>query len=115
MTQEGLQALRAFRGRLNDRLLEIPEYRALAVIDRTIGEISAIFGSSPPDAETAAATPGKSVATPGPRAITETAQVSDLSQTRIALAIADTIETNISQIRSPRTPAAAYASAGAAL
>jgi hypothetical protein len=43
MTQDGLQGLKAFRGRLHEQLMLIPEYRAISVIDRTIEEISQIF------------------------------------------------------------------------
>jgi hypothetical protein len=114
MTHEGLQALRAFRGRLNDQLMLVPEYRAIAVIDRTIQEIAQIFEPSAPAAERPATTPVKEGA-PSVRPSIETAPISDAAQTRIAMAIAEAIESNVSQIRTPRLPVAApYMLVGAA-
>jgi hypothetical protein len=117
MTNEGLHGLRAFRGRLHDQLMLIPEYRAIAVIDRTIAEIAQIFDSLAPPAPVAerpAAAPAREHA-PIVRPVAEGTPISDAAQTRIAMAIAEAIESNVSQIRTPRMPAAApYMLVGAA-
>jgi hypothetical protein len=113
MTQDGLQGLVAFRGRLHDKLMLIPEYRAISVIDRTIDEISQIFETNP----TVIEQPAQVVAKEPPlvRAAVETAPINDVAQSRIAMAIAEAIESNVSQIRTARIPAApAYALVGAA-
>ena len=108
MNQDGLQALRAFRGRLNDQLMKLPEYRAIAVIDRTIQEISEIFETLP------AATQPRELAVASSRSTNPTS-ISDTAQNRIAMAIADAIESNVSQLRTQRLPPAApYMVAGAA-
>lgn len=112
MNQDGLQALRAFRGRLNEHLMKVPEYRAIAVIDRTIQEISEIYGSPPAETEREPA-PTKETATPSPRA--EATPASDMAQTKIAMAIAEAIESNVSQLRMQRLPPATpYMLVGAA-
>ncbi len=111
MNQDGLQALRAFRGRLNDQLMKVPEYRAIAVIDRTIQEISEIYGALPPETERAPS--ANENAAPVPRA--ETAPTADIAQTKIAMAIAEAIESNVSQLRMQRMPPATpYMLVGAA-
>jgi len=110
MNQDGLQALRAFRGRLNDQLMKVPEYRAIAVIDRTIQEISEIYGALPPETERG---PTDENAAPIPRA--EAAPAADIAQTKIAMAIAEAIESNVSQLRMQRMPPATpYMLVGAA-
>jgi hypothetical protein len=115
MTQEGLQALRAFRGRLNEQLMHVPEYRAIAVIDRTIQEISEIYDAAKPEASRPAAAPAKDLTGPNLRPVADAMPISDAAQSRIAMAIAEAIETNVSQLRTQRMPAAApYALVGAA-
>src|SRR5579862_7959633 len=47
MKQEGLATLSAFRERLHEQLMNVPEYRALAVIDWTIQEVTQILGPAP--------------------------------------------------------------------
>ena len=64
MTDDGLQSLRAFRARLNEQLMKMPEYRAMAVIDRTIQEISDIYGGAPAEIERVAPAPAKPAAAP---------------------------------------------------
>jgi hypothetical protein len=98
MTQEGLQALCAFRGRLNERLMLIPEYRAIGVIDRTIKEISEILATTPEELDraiSAAAMPLRSMPDPAPLA--------EAAQARIASAIAEAIEGK-TQTRMQRMP-----------
>jgi hypothetical protein len=112
MTQDGLQGLMAFRGRLHDKLMLIPEYRAIAVIDRTIEEISQIFENKALAAEQPA--PIVKETPPLVRAALEGSPINDVAQSRIAMAIAEAIETNVSQIRTARIPAAPYALVGAA-
>ena len=43
MTREALSSLQALANQLRIQLLELPEYRALTVIDRTIVELSEIL------------------------------------------------------------------------
>jgi hypothetical protein len=105
MTDDGLHSLRAFRARLNDQLMKMPEYRAIAVIDRTIQEISEIYGVSV--SETGAAPASiKPAATPISR-LPEARSISEAAQSRIAMAIAEAIESNVSQLRTQRLPQAA--------
>src|ERR1700742_3373812 len=114
MTQDGLQGLKAFRGRLHDQLMLIPEYRAISVIDRTIEEIAQIFEDKAPVAEQPIVIAAKEP-TPALRPVAEPGQISDAAQSRIAMAIAEAIETNVSQIRTARLPPAVpYALVGAA-
>jgi hypothetical protein len=114
MTQDGLQGLKAFRGRLHEQLMLIPEYRAISVIDRTIEEISQIFENKTPAVEQPIATAARE-ALPPVRTMADAAPISDVSQSRIAMAIAEAIESNVSQIRTARAPAAApYSLVGAA-
>jgi hypothetical protein len=116
MTQDGLQGLKAFRGRLHEQLMLIPEYRAIAVIDRTIDEISQIFDAKAPPAAEQIAAPAVKEATATARPIAEAAvPITDAAQSRIAMAIAEAIESNVSQIRTARMPVATpYALVGAA-
>ncbi|SRR5579883_731580 len=102
LTQEGLEALRAFRERLHEQLMKSPEYRAIAVIDRTIEEISGIYGPAPAERERATAAPVKETAASAAPAAP--APISEAAHTRIAKAIADAIESNVAQLRSPRAP-----------
>jgi hypothetical protein len=113
MTDDGLQSLRAFRARLNDQLMKMPEYRAIAVIDRTIQEISEIYGTSV--SETGAAPASiKPSAAPVAR-LPEARSISETAQSRIAMAIAEAIESNVSQLRTQRLPQTApYALVSAA-
>jgi hypothetical protein len=114
MTQDGLQGLRAFRGRLHEQLMSIPEYRAISVIDRTIDEIGQIFENKAPAVEQPAPAPVREPPQPV-RALAEAGPISDVAQSRIAMAIAEAIESNVSQIRTARLPAATpYALVGAA-
>jgi hypothetical protein len=114
MTQDGLQGLVAFRGRLHDKLMLIPEYRAIAVIDRTIDEISQIFENKAPTIEQPAPVVARETP-PLVRAALEGTPINDVAQSRIAMAIAEAIETNVSQIRTARIPTAPpYALVGAA-
>ncbi len=104
VTQEGLEALRAFRGRLHEQLMKSPEYRAIAVIDRTIQEISDLYGPVPADREGETTTPAETAPSAAPAA---PAPISEGAHARIAKAIADAIESNVAQLRSPRLPQAA--------
>ena len=114
MTEEGLQSLRAFRARLNDQLMKVPEYRAMAVIDRTIQEISEIYGAAATEPERSAVAAAKPAA-PQVARLVETRPMTETAQSRIAMAIAEAIETNVSQLRTQRLPQAApYTLVGAA-
>ena len=115
MTEEGLQSLRAFRARLNDQLMKVPEYRAMAVIDRTIQEISEIYGAAATEPERSAVAAAKPAAPTQVARLVETRPMTETAQSRIAMAIAEAIETNVSQLRTQRLPQAApYTLVGAA-
>jgi hypothetical protein len=116
MTEEALQSLRAFRARLYDQLIKVPEYRALTVIDRTIQEISEIYGAPANEPERGATAPIKQTAASAQVArLVEAKPIAETAQSRIAMAIAEAIESNVSQLRTQRLPqAAAYTLVGAA-
>ena len=87
----------------------------MAVIDRTIRDLSEIYEPAPREVERAVPAPAKDIPTPGLRPVAEPTPISDAAQSRIALAIAEAIETNVSHMRAPRMPAATpYALVGAA-
>lgn len=50
MTQEALSSLKALGNQLRLQLLESPEFRALAVVDRTIMELTEILNAAAPPA-----------------------------------------------------------------
>jgi hypothetical protein len=105
MTDDGLQSLRAFRARLNEQLMKAPEYRAIAVIDRTIQELAEIYGASATETERSAPALAKPAAAPISR-LPEARSMSETAQSRIAIAIAEAIESNVSQLRTQRLPQA---------
>lgn len=105
MTDDGLQSLRAFRARLNEQLMKLPEYRTIAVIDRTIQEISEIYGVSTIEIERSAPALAKPAGAPVSR-LPDARAISDSAQSRIAIAIAEAIESNVSQLRTQRLPQA---------
>ena len=114
MTEEGLQSLRAFRARLYDQLIKVPEYRALTVIDRTIQEISEIYGMPATELERGAPAFVKPATAPAQVArLVEAKPIAETAQSRIAMAIAEAIESNVSQLRTQRQ-AAPYSLVGAA-
>lgn len=105
MTDDGLQSLRAFRARLNEQLMKMPEYRAIAVIDRTILEIAEIYAASGTEPERSAPAPAKPATATASR-LPDARSVSETAQSRIAMAIAEAIESNVSQLRTQRLPQA---------
>ncbi len=114
MTDDGLQSLRAFRARLNEQLMKMPEYRAIAVIDRTIQEISDIYGFLATEPERPAPASTKTATAPISR-LPEARSISETAQSRIAIAIAEAIESNVAQLRTQRLPQTApYALVSAA-
>jgi hypothetical protein len=105
MTDDGLHSLRAFRARLNEQLMKLPEYRAIAVIDRTIQEISEIYGVLGTETDRSAPALAKPAGTPVAR-LPEARSMSETAQSRIAIAIAEAIESNVSLLRTQRLPQA---------
>jgi len=114
MTQEALSSLQALGEQLRVRLLEMPEYRALTVIDRTIRELSQIL-NQPLKASPSPAVPQAKIEEPGnglcaptgavqPRAETAPPAVSS-SQTRMATAIAQTIAARTASLSAPAAAA----------
>jgi hypothetical protein len=98
MSQEALDSLKALGAELRLQLLELPEYRALIVVERTIKDLTEIL--TPPlaaasdgfEAKTAIADPpiGASITRIQPSAEAATPTLGS-SQSRMAKAIADTI------------------------
>jgi hypothetical protein len=82
MTQEALSSLQTLGAQLRAKLLELPEYRALTVIERTIQELSEIM-----NATTAAPDRVEVQAVP----VLASASIVAAPQSRMARAIAETI------------------------
>jgi hypothetical protein len=114
MTQEALSSLQALGEQLRVRLLEMPEYRALTVIDRTIRELSQILNQpltappSQPAPQAKVEEPGNGLSAPigavQPRAETAPAAIAS-SQTRMATAIAQTIAARTASLGAPAAAA----------
>ena len=98
MSQEALDSLKALGAELRLQLLELPEYRALTVVERTIRELTEILAaplasaSDGLEAKTAPADPpiAASITRIQPPAEVATPTLGS-SQSRMAKAIADTI------------------------
>ncbi|HLW91671.1 MAG TPA: hypothetical protein VKS78_10260 [Roseiarcus sp.] len=104
MRQEGLATLSAFRERLHEQLMNVPEYRALAVIDWTIHEVTQILGPAPlADRKIAPATDRPTATASNVPSTSEPAAVSDIGHSRMVAAIAETIEATIAPPK-PRLP-----------
>ena len=100
MTREPLSSLQALANQLRIQLLELPEYRALTVIDRTILELSEILSrpaTSPANPVAAPASIDESTggSSPPSAGVPLRAKLAPLgagsSQSRMAMAIAETI------------------------
>jgi hypothetical protein len=97
MTQEALSSLQTLSAQLRAKLLELPEYRALTVIERTIEELSQIMNAPAARAldrgELQATLAGDShdLAAAAPQRATAISALAGASQSRMAKAIADTI------------------------
>ena len=97
MTQEALSSLQTLSAQLRAKLLELPEYRALTVIERTIEELSQIMTAPAARAldrvELQATLAGAShdLAAAAPQRATAISALAGASQSRMAKAIADTI------------------------
>ena len=110
MTQEALSSLQALGEQLRVRLLELPEYRALMVIERTILELSQILnqpmsaspGHAGAQAKVAESSTGFPAAAGGAQQRAETApRVAGGSQSRMAAAIAETIAARTASLNAP--------------
>ncbi|MGO8798165.1 MAG: hypothetical protein ACLQE9_15895 [Roseiarcus sp.] len=110
MTQEALSSLQTLGEQLRVRLLELPEYRALIVIDRTIAELSQILNqptaASPGPAGASARIEEPSIGLAAPAGAVQQrveapprAPVS--SQSRMAAAIAATIAAKTASLNAP--------------
>jgi hypothetical protein len=110
MTQEALSSLQALGDQLRIQLLELPEYRALTVIDRTILELSEILrpslnaSANQPEQKTTAkeSSSGLSAAV---SSLQQRARTGPLaagnSQNRMATAIAETIAAKATPLEAP--------------
>jgi hypothetical protein len=117
MTQEALSILHALGEQLRARLAELPEYRALMVIDRTILDLAQILNEpmTPPPAR--AVPPAKlaespisysaAIASAPPRV--ETAPAAAVSsQGRMATAIAETIAARTASLNASAATASRF-------
>jgi hypothetical protein len=108
MTQEALSSLQTLGAQLRAKLLELPEYRALTVIERTIRELSEIMNpleAPPGEGADAAATP---INPPNNLAVmrrrVEASPVAGSSQSRMAKAIAETIAAKAALLNAGAAP-----------
>jgi hypothetical protein len=111
MTQEALSSLQTLGAQLRAKLLELPEYRALTVIERTIQELAEIM--NPPAArsldpvERPAPPTEASIVPPGAPQRPEVAlSLAGGSQNRMAKAIADAIAAKAAPFSAPAAGAA---------
>jgi hypothetical protein len=102
MTQEALSSLQTLGAQLRAKLLELPEYRALTVIERTIQELSEIMNPSmtPSSDRAAPADPANALVGALQRADAAPAIVGS-SQSRMAKAIAETIAAKAAPFNAP--------------
>jgi hypothetical protein len=95
MTQEALSSLQTLGAQLRAKLLELPEYRALTVIERTIQELSEIMNATTaaPDRVEVQAVPVLASASivAAPQRAPSATSLAGSSQSRMARAIAETI------------------------
>jgi hypothetical protein len=96
MTQEALSSLQTLGAQLRAKLLELPEYRALTVIERTIQELTEIMnplGAGASDRVERQATPAETSneLSAAPQRVETRSSVAGSSQSRMAKAIADAI------------------------
>ena len=96
MTQEALSSLQALGAQLRAKLLELPEYRALTVIERTIQELSEII--NPPESAMTDSAEAPAVGAVAAHDLAGAAQrveppapLAGSTQSRMARAIAETI------------------------
>jgi len=105
MNQQALATLKTCRDSLNESLLHIAEYRALVSIDKTILEISQIAASAPAHEqrdEAPALVPREDDATAVATQAAPDNPVAPRAPNRLALAIAESIEANVSTLKPQR-------------
>lgn len=111
MTQEALSSLQTLGAQLRAKLLELPEYRALIVIERTIQELTEIMnplGACASDRVERQAPPAdvaRELAI-APQRAEALASVAGNSQSRMAKAIADAIAAKAAAFNAPAAGAA---------
>ena len=111
MTQEALSSLQTLGAQLRAKLLELPEYRALTVIERTIQELTEIMnplGACASDSVERQAPPAEVAREPAaaPQRAEALAAVAGNSQSRMAKAIADAIAAKAAAYNAPASGAA---------
>jgi len=86
MPHEILNTMRTLREDMRQRLLQLPEYRALVALDRSIEEISEIMGQAmgPAEASTPAPEPAPGAETPPPPAARPNSIASAFAETLAA-------------------------------
>lgn len=99
MPHEILESMRALREEMRQRLLQVPEYRALVSLDRSINELCDILQDAMPP-QPMRAEYAQPVAAPPPAPVAQTAQVAEVAQPRasgIASAFAETLAAKMDQ------------------
>lgn len=112
MTQEALSSLQTLGAQLRAKLLELPEYRALTVIERTIQDLSEIMNAPAARApgrvelEATLAEASSNLAAAAPQRAIAISALAGVSQSRMAKAIADTIAAKAGSLHAPAAGAA---------
>jgi hypothetical protein len=106
MTQEALSSLQTLGAQLRVKLLELPEYRALTVIERTIQELSEIINpmtarSYPPVERPAPVAVAPIDPPAAPPRLEAASLLAGGSQNRMAKAIADAIAAKSTPFNTP--------------
>jgi len=106
MTQEALSSLQTLGAQLRAKLLELPEYRALTVIERTIQELAEIMNPSAARSLAAIERPVPAAAAPidppaAPPRLEAASLLAGGSQNRMAKAIADAIAAKSPSFNTP--------------
>jgi hypothetical protein len=113
MTQEALSSLQTLGAQLRAKLLELPEYRALTVIERTIQELSEIMNAPATRArgrvelQAPLAEASNDLAAAAPQRAAAISALAGASQSRMAKAIADTIAAKAGSFHAPAAGAVA--------
>jgi hypothetical protein len=114
MTHEALSILHALGEQLRARLAELPEYRALMVIDRTILDLAQILNEPIMALPACAAPPARLTESPvgycaaiagAPRRVETAPAAAAGSQGRMATAIAETIAARTASLNAPAATA----------
>jgi hypothetical protein len=120
MSHEVLSILHALGEQLRARLAELPEYRALIVIDRTILDLAQILNepmtapvahAAPPVKPAESPTSYSAAVAPAPQRVEMTPPLAVSSQGRMATAIAETIAARTASLNASAATASRFSQA----